>query len=164
VASERGWVQHNMLPAASNSLCTASLPASPPAGRQQRLQQQQSQDGASGASPSEPRGLQQPQVDMAGLYTALHVAKSLGQLDAFRCVGLGPGDSTQLPALSSAQRGALPSAQTACDCCLLCAAVSLPPSFEPRAHYLDQRRLQITADLQPPSNFLSSYQAYLAQV
>jgi len=29
---------------------------------------------------------------------------------------------------------------------------------------LDQRRLQISADLQPPSSFLQTYQAYLAQV
>jgi hypothetical protein len=33
-----------------------------------------------------------------------------------------------------------------------------------RQHYVEQRRLQITADLQPPPSFLQSYQAYLAQV
>jgi hypothetical protein len=33
-----------------------------------------------------------------------------------------------------------------------------------RQHYLDQRRLQITADLQPPFSFLQAYQAYLSQV
>jgi hypothetical protein len=33
-----------------------------------------------------------------------------------------------------------------------------------RSHYLDQRRLQVCADVQPPSHFLAAYQAYLAQV
>ncbi len=33
-----------------------------------------------------------------------------------------------------------------------------------RGRYLEQRRLQIAADLQPPPNFLEGYQAYLAQV
>lgn len=33
-----------------------------------------------------------------------------------------------------------------------------------RQHYLMQRRLQITADLQAPQDFLASYQAFLAQV
>lgn len=55
-------------------------------------------------------------LDMTGIHSAVHVAKSLGQLEIFR------------------------------------------------EHYLDQRRLQISADLQPPLNFLESYQSYLAQV
>jgi hypothetical protein len=55
-------------------------------------------------------------VDMSGCHAAVHVAKSLGCLDAFR------------------------------------------------QHYLDQRRLQVSADLQPPQDFLESHRAYLAQV
>jgi len=33
-----------------------------------------------------------------------------------------------------------------------------------RQHYLMQRRLQISADLQAPQDFLGGYQAFLAQV
>ena len=33
-----------------------------------------------------------------------------------------------------------------------------------RDYYLEQRRLQVTNDLQPPHKFLESYQPYLAQV
>lgn len=36
------------------------------------------------------------------------------------------------------------------------------PGF--RGYYLEQRRLQLTTDLTPPSRFLDSYQVYLSQV
>jgi hypothetical protein len=58
--------------------------------RQQRQQQQQEQQDARqqpmrlSADPSGGlKGLMQ--LDMKGMYTAVHVAKSLGQLDTFRC-------------------------------------------------------------------------------
>ena len=54
------------------------------------------------------------------------------------------------------------------------ACSSSPPSPPPpqvlgrllrfRDYYLEQRRLQVTNDLQPPHKFLESYQPYLAQV
>jgi hypothetical protein len=43
-------------------------------------------------------------------------------------------------------------------------ALCVPWFLARRQHYLDQRRLQITADLQPPFSFLQAYQAYLSQV
>jgi hypothetical protein len=55
-------------------------------------------------------------LQMRDLHRALHVATSLGRLEAFQ------------------------------------------------QHYIEQRRLQITADLQPPQNFLEGHQSYLAQV
>ncbi|WIA33058.1 hypothetical protein OEZ86_006214 [Tetradesmus obliquus] len=94
---------------------------------QQQKQRRSSSVAVSGRSSTQRQQQQQepPQrqpiyslldVDMAGCHAAVHVAKSLGCLDAFR------------------------------------------------QHYLDQRRLQVSADLQPPQDFLESHRAYLAQV
>ncbi|WIA12907.1 hypothetical protein OEZ85_006525 [Tetradesmus obliquus] len=94
---------------------------------QQQKQRRSSSVAVSGrSSPQRQQQQQEPpqrrpiysllDVDMAGCHAAVHVAKSLGCLDAFR------------------------------------------------QHYLDQRRLQVSADLQPPQDFLESHRAYLAQV
>ncbi|KAF6251582.1 hypothetical protein COO60DRAFT_605748 [Scenedesmus sp. NREL 46B-D3] len=95
------------------------------------VQQQKLRRGSHAAAAGRPSPQQQQQlaqelssrhirslldVDMSGCHAAVHVAKSLGCLDAFR------------------------------------------------QHYLGQRRLQVSADLQPPQDFVECHRAYLAQV
>lgn len=81
------------------------------AGRSKQSGQQQQEQ-----QPTSKRLYSLLDVDMSGCHAAVHVAKSLGCLDAFR------------------------------------------------QHYLDQRRLQMSADLQPPQDFVESHRTYLAQV
>lgn len=94
--------------------CRMSLPLCADLSRLLQQQEQEVNNGSSSGGNKAVTSLLD--LDMTGIHSAVHVARSLGQLDAFR------------------------------------------------EHYLDQRRLQISADLQPPLSFLESYQSYLAQV